>query len=90
VTGTDPTNPSAVVNADVHNACERGAVAERVNIAGFALLGVGVAATAAFTALLFFPRRGKRESASRWRRREPMVGLSPSRGGAFVSGSFRF
>lgn len=85
----DPYPGGAVRNAAVADACTRADVAQDLNVASFAVLGVGAAVTLVFTTLLFVHKENP--STKAMRRRDIQVGASPVRGGGMTfSGGFRF
>jgi hypothetical protein len=85
-----PIAGGAVRNAAVSDACAKGDKMRNVSIAGFAVMGVGLVATAVFTALLFVPRKSTSKAAAALRRRRPTLGFTPAPGGGMVGGGFRF
>ena len=55
--GYPPEDGGIVVHKETGEACQAGDVTRKINVAGFAVFGVGVAATIAFTLLYFVHKR---------------------------------
>lgn len=77
-----------VTNAEMTKICNKADTLARVSLGGFIASGVLLAATAAFTVLLFVHRRDPK--VARLMRRGLTFGVAPTRGGWTVGAGLRF